>query len=40
MLYRVNRLGWKKENALKDLRRIWNPADYPIWEKFIEENLE
>lgn len=39
MLYRVNRLGWGKENALKDLRKIWNPADYPIWEKFIEENI-
>ncbi len=38
-LYRINSLGWKKENALKDLRRIWNPAEYPVWEKFIEENL-
>lgn len=38
-LYRVNSLGWKRENALKDLRRIWNPAEYPVWEKFIEENL-
>ncbi len=38
-LYRVNSLGWKKENAFKDLRRIWNPAEYPVWEKFIEENL-
>ena len=38
-LYRVNSLGWKRENALKDLRQIWNPAEYPVWEKFIEENL-
>jgi protein tyrosine phosphatase (PTP) superfamily phosphohydrolase (DUF442 family) len=38
-LYRINRLGWKKEEALKDLRQIWNPTDYPIWEKFIEENM-
>jgi protein tyrosine phosphatase (PTP) superfamily phosphohydrolase (DUF442 family) len=38
-LYRINRLGWKKEDAFKDLRQIWNPADYPIWEKFIEENI-
>ncbi|HVN14508.1 MAG TPA: protein tyrosine phosphatase family protein [Anaerolineales bacterium] len=37
-LYRVNRLGWKKEDALKDLRKIWNPREYPVWEKFIEEN--
>ena len=39
MLYRVNSLGWKKENALADLRKIWNPAEYPIWEQFITENL-
>ena len=38
-LYRINRLGWKKEEAFKDLRKIWNPADYPVWEKFIEENM-
>ncbi len=38
-LYRVNRLGWKKEEAFKDLQRMWNPAEYPVWEKFIEENL-
>lgn len=38
-LYRLNSLGWKKENAFHDLRRIWNPADYPVWEQFIEENL-
>ncbi|MBI5351749.1 MAG: protein tyrosine phosphatase family protein [Chloroflexi bacterium] len=38
-LYRINRLGWKKEDALKDLRQIWNPVEYPIWEKFIEENI-
>ena len=38
-LYRINRLGWRKENAFKDLRRIWNPADFPVWEKFFKENL-
>ncbi|MBI5965752.1 MAG: protein tyrosine phosphatase family protein [Chloroflexi bacterium] len=38
-LYRVNRLGMKKEDAFKDLRKIWNPAEYPIWEKFIEESM-
>ncbi len=38
-LYRINSLGWKKENAFQDLRKIWNPADYPVWEQFIEENL-
>lgn len=38
-LYRINSLGWKKDNALADLRRIWNPAEYPVWEQFIAENL-
>ena len=38
-LYRVLRLGWKKEDALQDLQKIWDPAKYPVWEKFIEEHL-
>ena len=39
-LYRINRLGWEKENALKDLQRIWDPSKFPVWEKFIEENSQ
>lgn len=38
-LYRVLRLGWKPEDALKDLRRIWDPDDYPVWKQFIDENM-
>lgn len=38
-LYRINRLGLKKEETFKDLQKIWNPKGYPIWEKFIEENM-
>ena len=38
-LYRVLRLGWKKEDAFQDLRKIWNPEKFPIWQKFIDENL-
>ncbi len=38
-LYRVRRLGWKPEEAFKDLRRIWNPDEYPVWKKFIEDIL-
>ena len=38
-LYRIQRLGWKLEEASKILRRIWNPDEYPIWKKFIEDNL-
>ena len=37
-LYRIQRLGWEWEQAFQDLRRIWNPDEYPIWKKFIEEN--
>lgn len=37
-LYRILRLGWKKEDAFQDLRKIWNPEKFPIWQKFIEEN--
>ncbi len=38
-LYRVTQLGWKREEAFKDLQRIWNLDEYPIWKKFIEDNL-
>jgi protein tyrosine phosphatase (PTP) superfamily phosphohydrolase (DUF442 family) len=38
-LYRINQLGWKPEDAFKDLRRVWNPDEYPIWKKFMEDNL-
>jgi len=38
-LYRVLRLGWKKEDAFQDLRKIWNPEKFPIWQKFMDENL-
>jgi protein tyrosine phosphatase (PTP) superfamily phosphohydrolase (DUF442 family) len=37
-LYRFTRLGWSEENAFKDLRKIWDPAEYPIWQKFIEKS--
>jgi len=36
-LYRINLLGWSPENAFEPLRKIWNPAEYPVWEKFIEK---
>lgn len=38
-LYRILRLGWKPEQALRDVRRVWNPEEYPIWNRFISENL-
>lgn len=39
-LYRILRLGWKREEAFKDLYRIWNLDEYPVWKKFFEENLK
>ncbi len=38
-LYRFNFLGWSEQNAFKDLKKIWNPAEYPVWKKFIEKGL-
>ena len=38
-LYRVLRLGWEPGEAFKQVHRIWNPADYPVWQKFIEANI-
>jgi protein tyrosine phosphatase (PTP) superfamily phosphohydrolase (DUF442 family) len=38
-LYRFNRLGWAEENAFKDLRKIWDPTEYPVWQEFIEKSL-
>ena len=39
MLYRVLRLGWKKEDAVPIMEKMWNPEDFPVWQRFIEENL-
>jgi len=39
MLYGVLRLGWKKEEAIHVMEQMWNPEDFPVWQKFIKENL-
>jgi protein tyrosine phosphatase (PTP) superfamily phosphohydrolase (DUF442 family) len=38
-LYRVLRLGWEPAEAFEDLRRIWRPEEYPVWEAFIKNML-
>jgi protein tyrosine phosphatase (PTP) superfamily phosphohydrolase (DUF442 family) len=38
-LYRVLRLGWQRDKAFLDLRRVWDPEEYPVWQKFLEDNL-
>ncbi|MBI5936134.1 MAG: protein tyrosine phosphatase family protein [Chloroflexi bacterium] len=38
-LYRVLRLGWEKERAFEDARKIWKVEEYPVWQKFVDESL-
>ena len=38
-LYRILRLGWDQEEAFQDLRKVWDPEKFPIWQKFLDENL-
>jgi len=39
MIYRVLRLGWNKEDAVSIMEKMWNPEDFPVWQKFIDDNL-
>ena len=39
-LYRILRLGWKREDALEVMHQIWNEEKYPVWKKFIEESID
>ena len=39
MMYRVLGLEWKREDAIPVMEKMWNPEDFPVWEKFIEDNL-
>ena len=36
-LYRVLRLGWERERAFEDARKIWRVEEYPVWDKFVNE---
>ncbi len=40
MLYRVLRLGWNKADAIPVMEKMWNPEDFPVWQRFIDENLQ
>lgn len=40
MLYRVLRLGWKKEDAIPIMEKMWNPEDFSVWDQFIREQLK
>jgi len=39
-LWRVLRLNWAQAKAFESVYKIWNPAEYPIWENFIAKNLK
>jgi protein tyrosine phosphatase (PTP) superfamily phosphohydrolase (DUF442 family) len=39
MLYRVLRLGWNKVDAIPVMEKMWNPEDFPAWERFIDDQL-
>jgi protein tyrosine phosphatase (PTP) superfamily phosphohydrolase (DUF442 family) len=39
-MYRILRQGWKPEEAMEGLQKIWDVEDYPIWKLFIEETLK
>jgi protein tyrosine phosphatase (PTP) superfamily phosphohydrolase (DUF442 family) len=38
-LYRILRLGWKREDALEVMHQIWSEEKYSVWKKFIEESI-
>jgi protein tyrosine phosphatase (PTP) superfamily phosphohydrolase (DUF442 family) len=38
-LYRLLRLGWKREDALSVMHQVWNEEKYPVWKKFIEKSI-
>ncbi len=38
-MYRIQRLGLKKEEVFAVMHQMWDPKDFPVWRKFIEENL-
>jgi protein tyrosine phosphatase (PTP) superfamily phosphohydrolase (DUF442 family) len=39
-MYRILRQGWKAEDAMQGMHKIWDEEDYPIWKMFIEETLK
>jgi protein tyrosine phosphatase (PTP) superfamily phosphohydrolase (DUF442 family) len=38
-LYRVLRQGWNPDDALAVMHKIWDEEKYPVWKKFIQDNL-
>ena len=36
-LYAMQDLDWSREDARAHIASIWNPADYPAWQRFIDQ---
>ena len=39
-IYRIMRLSWQEDDALKIMRQIWDEDAYPIWKMFIEDAIK
>jgi protein tyrosine phosphatase (PTP) superfamily phosphohydrolase (DUF442 family) len=39
-MYRILREGWKSEDALEIMHKIWDEDAYPVWKMFIEDTLK
>ena len=36
-LYAMAKLGWKAKSADEFVQSVWNPEEYPIWQRFITQ---
>ena len=39
-MYRILRQGWKPDEAMEVMHKIWDEEDYPMWKMFIEDTLK
>jgi len=39
-MYRILREGWKPDEALEVMHKIWDEDAYPVWKMFIEDMLK
>ncbi len=39
-MYRILREGWKPDEALEVMHKIWDEDAYPVWKLFIEDMLK
>jgi uncharacterized protein (TIGR01244 family) len=39
-MYRILRQGWRPEDALAVMHRIWDEDAYPVWRTFLEDTLK